>query len=310
MKLLLEASNLLIGYTEDEINESSGQTERNYYLSGICTTPGVKNRNGRTYPRNIWEREVTNYQKEIREKTINTLGEYQHPPRSTVDPMKAVIRITELSFKDDGNVWIKAKILNDNSEQTNKLKGLIKEGIKIGISTRGVGKVSATGIVEDFKLITADIVDMPSDYNAMLNGVVEGYKVINGTLQEKEFYIDENGCVGECSLDYVVENKVYKNVDVFKSLLSEKNAEKLCDLKLDEKEELLGKFLGTKQNINEDFISSKELEYEDYIGDIIAEKEIKYQLYVEEFFGTKKATLSENDATSLIKIMRENRRNK
>ena len=46
----------------------------------------------------------------FKDKTVNSLGEWQHPPRSTVDPMKAVIRITELKFKDDGNVWVRAKI--------------------------------------------------------------------------------------------------------------------------------------------------------------------------------------------------------
>jgi hypothetical protein len=202
MKLIMETPNLLDGYYEDELNEASGSTERNYYLEGICSTPETKNRNGRVYSRAIWEREVARYQDEIKTKSVNTLGEWQHPPRSTVDPMKAVIRITELGFRDDGNVWVKAKILNDNSEQTNKLKGLIKEGVKIGISTRGVGKVSSSGVVEQYKLITADLVDMPSDYNAMLNGVVEGHQIVEGIVQDKEFYIDEEtGCIGECSLE-------------------------------------------------------------------------------------------------------------
>lgn len=197
MKLIMEEASMLTGSFEDELNEASGNTERNYYLHGICSTPEKKNRNGRVYSRQIWEREVAKYQKEIKEKTVNSLGEWQHPPRSTVDPMAAVMRVTELKFKEDGNVWVKAKILNDNTEKTNRLKGLIKEGVKIGISTRGVGKVSATGVVEDFKLITADLVDMPSDYNAMLNGVVEGYTFENGIMQDKEYKIDENGCVGE-----------------------------------------------------------------------------------------------------------------
>jgi len=218
MKLILEGCSLLTGEIEDELNESSGQTERNYYLSGICSTPEVKNRNGRFYSRAIWEREVAKYQKEITDRTVNSLGEWQHPARSTVDPIKAVMRITELAFKDDGNVWVKAKILNDNTEITNKLKGLIKEGVKIGISTRGVGKVSATGIVEDFKLITADLVDMPSDYNAMLNGVVEGYVFENGIMLDKEYTVDENGCVGEvCGLS-MNESKKLDIKDKLKSL--------------------------------------------------------------------------------------------
>lgn len=197
MKLIMEGASLLDGHFEDEMNESTGNTERNYYISGIFSTPEKKNRNGRVYSRNIWEREVQKYQKEINEKSVNTLGEWQHPPRSTVDPIKAVLRIVELKLDAEGNVIGRAKILNNNTEATNSLKGLIKEGIKIGVSSRGVGKVSATGVVEDFKLITYDAVDMPSDYNAMLNGVVEGYTFENGIMQDKEYQVDENGCVGE-----------------------------------------------------------------------------------------------------------------
>jgi hypothetical protein len=201
MKLIMEGASLLSGHYEDEMNESTGNTERNYYISGIFSTPEAKNRNGRVYSRAIWEREVQKYQKEINEKSVNTLGEWQHPPRSTVDPLKAVMRIVELKLDETGNVIGKAKILNNNTEATNSIKGLIKEGIKIGVSSRGVGKVSATGVVEDFKLITYDAVDMPSDYNAMLNGVVEGYTFENGVMLDKEFEIDENGCVGEvCGL--------------------------------------------------------------------------------------------------------------
>jgi len=197
MKLIIEDTLLLDGSIEEVINESTGATERNYYISGIFSTPEKKNRNGRVYSRAIWEREILKYQDEIKNKTVNTLGEWQHPPRSTVDPLKAVMRIVELKIDETGNVVGKAKILNDNTEQTNKLKGLIKEGIKIGVSSRGVGRVSATGVVEDFKLITYDAVDMPSDYNAMLNGVVEGYTFENGVMLDKEFEIDENGCIGE-----------------------------------------------------------------------------------------------------------------
>ena len=201
MKLIMEGASLLTGFYEDELNEASGSTERNYYISGIFSTPEAKNRNGRVYSRAIWEREVKTYQKEITERSVNTLGEWQHPPRSTVDPIKAVIRIVELKLDETGNVVGKAKILNNNTEATNSLKGLIKEGIKIGVSSRGVGKVSSTGVVEDFKLITYDAVDMPSDYNAMLDGVVEGVHFVNGIAQDREYRVDENGCVGEvCGL--------------------------------------------------------------------------------------------------------------
>lgn len=235
MKLITENIHLLDSSIEDELNEDNGTSTRNYYLSGIFSTPDTKNRNGRVYSRAIWEREVEKYQKEIKEKTVNSLGEWQHPPRSTIDPMKAVMRITELAFKEDGNVWGRCKILNDNTEITNKLKGLIKEGVKIGISTRGVGKVSATGVVEDFKLITYDAVDMPSDYNAMLNGVVEGYTFENGIMMDKDYRIDENGCVGEvCGI--VSESE--KEEDE-KCPIKEKIETSIAEMKADIKSEII-----------------------------------------------------------------------
>lgn len=235
MKLIMEGASLLTGFYEDELNEASGSTERNYYISGIFSTPEAKNRNGRVYSRSIWEREVQKYQKEINERSANTLGEWQHPPRSTVDPLKAVLRIVELKMDDAGNVVGKAKILNDNTEQTNKLKGLIKEGIKIGVSSRGVGKVSSTGVVEDFKLITYDAVDMPSDYNAMLDGMVEGVQFLNGIAQDREYRIDENGCIGEvCGLTApVTENSGEENVDKEKCPIQEKIDEAVAAAKED-----------------------------------------------------------------------------
>jgi len=260
MKLIVEEAMALSGYFEDSLNEASGQNERNYYVEGIFSSPEKKNRNGRVYPRKIWEREVEKYQKEIQEKTTNTLGEWQHPPRSTVDPIKAVIRIVELEMRDDGNVWGKAKVLNDGSEITNKIKALIKEGMKIGISTRGVGKVSATGMVTEYKLITADLVDMPSDYGAMLNGVVEGVEFINGVAQDKEYEIDENGCIGEaCELaqkeidEAKEENKpcpIQAKIDIAMTELYEKITSDISSY-LEEK---------SKEEKEEDFKKEKEKE--------------------------------------------------
>ena len=63
MKLIMEEGKELEGTIEDELNESSGTTERNYYLSGVFSTPDAKNRNGRVYSKAIWEREVREYQK-------------------------------------------------------------------------------------------------------------------------------------------------------------------------------------------------------------------------------------------------------
>lgn len=296
MKLIMEGASLLTGHYEDEMNEASGSTERNYYISGIFSTPEAKNRNGRVYSRAIWEREVEKYHKEITERSVNTLGEWQHPPRSTVDPLKAVLRITELKINEDGNVWGRAKILNDNTEQTNKLKGLIKEGIKIGVSSRGVGKVSATGIVEDFKLITYDAVDMPSDYNAMLDGVVEGVQFLNGIAVDKEYRIDENGCIGEvCGLGEVVAES--EEVKVEEAETKEEKcpiAKKIEEAVAAAKEEIFAKIDEDKNELIEsisDYLTPEE---------VVAEEVIVEE--VEEVI-TESKTFDEDAAQALIKAL-------
>ncbi len=81
---------------EEEINESTGLTSKKYKIKGVFSTMGEKNRNGRIYPRTLWETEVQNYQSNFDSGSINTLMEYEHPARSTVDPMEAVAKITNL----------------------------------------------------------------------------------------------------------------------------------------------------------------------------------------------------------------------
>lgn len=188
MKYLVDEALLVESAIEEEINEASGKKEKNYYIQGVFSTPGQKNRNGRIYPMQIWEREVQKYQQVIAENSINTLGEYEHPNRTKVDPLEAVMKIIELKM-DNGLVYGKAKILNNNSSKTNQLKALIDEGFKIGVSSRGVGSIKGD-VVENFSLLTYDIVSEPSDYNANLSGIME-------SMQDKNFLITESGEIKE-----------------------------------------------------------------------------------------------------------------
>ena len=177
----------------ENINESTGQKEKTYKIRGIFSTIGEKNRNGRVYPRNLWESEVRSYQNEIASGSINTLMEYEHPPRTEVDPMKAVAKITKLEIK--GN-YVMGEAVILNNERANQLKSLIDNDVKLSVSSRGVGTVK-DGIVETFKLITYDIVPNPSDFNATMNGVCESYKLNEGILEGKTFTTDENGNIVE-----------------------------------------------------------------------------------------------------------------
>ena len=123
--------------------------------------------------------------------------EFEHPPRTEVDMMQAVAKINKLYIK--GNFVMGESVILNN-EKSKQLKCLIDNGVKISVSSRGVGTVE-NGIVTDFKLITYDIVPNPSDFNATMNGICEShengihemYQLNEGILQGKTFGIDKAG---------------------------------------------------------------------------------------------------------------------
>lgn len=79
-----------------------------------------------------------------------------------------------------------------NNTKANQLKSLIDNGVKISVSSRGVGSV-VDSVVKDFNLITYDIVSNPSDYNATMNGVCESYQLNEGVIDDLHFEYDGNG---------------------------------------------------------------------------------------------------------------------
>lgn len=176
---------------EEEINESTGAKSKKYKIKGVFSTIGEKNRNGRIYPRNLWETEVGKYQHNFSSGSINTLMEWEHPARTNVDPMEAVAKITNLHIKD--KYVMGEAVLLDNAK-ANQIKTLIDNGVKISVSSRGVGSVK-NGIVENFKLVTYDLVSNPSDYNATMNGLVESYQLNEGIIEDLVFGIDSNGSI-------------------------------------------------------------------------------------------------------------------
>jgi len=165
MKLILEESLDIEAVVE--LNEATG--EKTYVIKGTFSTPELKNRNGRIYPMKIWKENVDRYQREIENNTQNTLMEKEHPPRTEVDPTKAVARIRKLEIRN-GVVYGESVIFN--KPETEDIRESIDKGRKVGVSSRGVGRLNGD-IVEEFNLITYDIVANPSDWNASLDGFNE-----------------------------------------------------------------------------------------------------------------------------------------
>ena len=178
MKLMYDSSECSF---EQELSESG---DKKYIIKGVFSTPGVKNKNGRIYPRAIWEREVQKYQSTIESGSSNSLLELEHPARTNVSMMEAVAKMRKLYMKDS-KVYGECVLLNN--PKANQLKTLIDNGIKMSVSSRGVGSVSE-GVVKDYKLITFDIIpdQGQSDINAEMMGITEGI------LDSKTFEIQDD----------------------------------------------------------------------------------------------------------------------
>lgn len=182
MKLITEQIENIQVLTE----EKNGKTS--LYITGPFLQAEITNRNGRCYPFPILEREVAKYTaKYIKEG--RALGELGHPDGPTVNLDRASHMIT--SLKAEGNNFIgKAKILD--TPMGNIAKSLLDEGVKLGVSSRGIGSlVERNGIKyvgDDFMLSTAaDIVADPSAPDAFVQGIMEGKEWVwdNGILAEK-----------------------------------------------------------------------------------------------------------------------------
>ena len=153
--------------------ETNENGSKSHYIEGIFMQGDIKNRNGRVYPSTILEKEMKRYNDQF-VKSKRSLGELGHPDGPQINADRVSHMITEM--KRDGSDFIgKAKILG--TPMGNIVKTFIDEGVKIGVSTRGLGSVKQNnGIMEvqnDFHLATVDIVTDPSGPDCFVNGIME-----------------------------------------------------------------------------------------------------------------------------------------
>lgn len=180
------------------VEETAGK--KHLYIEGVFLQSEVKNRNGRVYPFNILNREVERYTEQY-VKTGRALGELGHPDGPSVNLDRVSHRIVELRSQGS-DFYGKARILE--TPLGNIAKSLLEEGVKLGVSSRGMGSLeerNGTNYVrDDFMLATAaDIVADPSAPDAFVNGIMEGKEWIweNGILREHQIakyhrYISES----------------------------------------------------------------------------------------------------------------------
>ena len=194
--------------------------KKNLFIEGVFLQGEIKNRNGRMYPMQTLAREVGRYNENFVEKG-RALGELGHPDGPTVNLDRVSHKI--VSLREDGNNFIgKAKIL---STPMGKIASdLLGEGVKLGVSSRGVGSLNKTNegysvVGEDFTLATAaDIVADPSAPDAFVDGIMEGKDWVwdGGILRERlatKTYKQINTLVDQNKLDE-------KKLSVFEDFLA------------------------------------------------------------------------------------------
>ena len=167
--------NLIVDYipfeiSTSQINESIKENDGKLVVKGVLQRANAKNQNGRVYPMEILQREAKNYNDGfIKQK--RALGELDHPDSSVVNLQNVSHNITEMHFEGE-NLLGTVEILTTPSG--NILRELFKNGIKLGISSRGMGSVEtmnengAQEVQDDFELIAFDFVSNPSTHGAFM----------------------------------------------------------------------------------------------------------------------------------------------
>lgn len=181
---------LITEHTDDiQIITEEKEGKKSYFIEGVFMQSDIKNRNGRVYPNSVLVKEATRYNKEFVESN-RAMGELGHPegPQLNLDRVSHIIKEMKIDGK---NIWGKAKVMDTPYGKI--VKNMIDEGVKFGVSSRGVGSLKTTkeGINEvqgDFNLAAVDIVADPSAPDAFVEGVMEGKEWVleNGNWKQIE----------------------------------------------------------------------------------------------------------------------------
>jgi hypothetical protein len=166
MKNLLIETKLFEGKVQED---AGGRT----IVKGVLQRAGAENQNGRVYPKPTLMREAQKYEQLIKER--RALGELDHPDSTVINLKNVSHNVREIHWEGDdlcGTVEILA------TPSGNILKELLKAGILLGISSRGMGSTkqmegNKVEVQEDFELIGWDFVSNPSTHGAFMVPVNE-----------------------------------------------------------------------------------------------------------------------------------------
>ena len=187
-KLLIETHTIKV--SPSKLTENVNKENGNLMVEGILATAEVKNGNGRYYKKELWDREMEKYDQLVKER--RSMGELDHP-ESTVINLKNVSHIvTGYDWYGD-QLMGKIEILPTPSG--NILKELIKNGVTVGVSSRGMGSLEDRGgvmeVQDDFELLCWDFVSTPSNPGSFMSVLQEGketvtydYSKVNNIIRE------------------------------------------------------------------------------------------------------------------------------
>ena len=155
-------SSLLTEAEKQKVNEGE-----EFILAGVMQRDDAENGNGRIYPLDILEREVENYKKLVRDS--RALGELDHPDSPVIELKNASHMVTYIEMRGRDVVG-KIRVLDTPAGKV--AKELLKGGVKLGISSRGLGSTKQqngkTMVQEDFQLVCFDLVSEPSTTGAFM----------------------------------------------------------------------------------------------------------------------------------------------
>ena len=193
--------------TPQQINESMSKNNGRLVVKGVLQRAEAKNQNGRVYPKETLMREAKKYQQvQIAER--RALGELDHPDSSVVNLNNVSHNVLEMHFKGNDLVGT-VEVLG--TPAGNILKELFKSGIKLGISSRGLGSVKeihedegqdTVEVQPDFELIAFDFVSNPSTHGAFLSPTNESK--LNESVGTR------NGtCCHDCKIEDII-NDIFR----------------------------------------------------------------------------------------------------
>ena len=195
--------------TPQQINESMEQNGGRLIVNGVLQRANAKNQNGRVYPRDTLMKEAEKYA-EVQIAERRALGELDHPDSSVVNLNNVSHNVLEMHWKGND---LEGTVEVLGTPAGNILKELFKSGIKLGISSRGLGSVEeihegdgmdpVVKVQPDFELIAFDFVSNPSTHGAFLSPTNEG------KLNEGVGTRHDGVCCHDCKIENII-NDIFR----------------------------------------------------------------------------------------------------